>query len=146
MNADNTIEAVITSFNQKSMICEAVESVCRQTIKPVRILVVDDGSTDEMSVSILNELESDRGISVPLEVIRQPNGGVSAAYSQIVAGMQEHGTIPSFASTSRGAVVKELSWNGEKYVLNLTDTNGVLSKYNFTSSDPKSRIIHTKKI
>ena len=79
MNADNTIEAVITSFNQKSMICEAVESVCRQTIKPVRILVVDDGSTDEMSVSILNELESDRGISVPLEVIRQPNGGVSAA-------------------------------------------------------------------
>ncbi len=63
------------------------------------------------------------------------NGGVSAAYSQIVAGMQEHGTIPSFASTSRGAVIKELSWNGEKYVLNLTDTNGVLSKYNFTSSD-----------
>ena len=79
MNADNTIEAVITSFNQKSMIREAVESVCRQTIRPVRILVVDDGSTDEMSVSILNELESDCGISVPLEVIRQPNGGVSAA-------------------------------------------------------------------
>ncbi len=63
------------------------------------------------------------------------NGGVSAAYSQIVAGMQEHGTIPSFASTSRGAVVKELSWNGDKYVLNLTDTNGVLSQYHFTSSD-----------
>lgn len=63
------------------------------------------------------------------------NGGVSAAYSQIVAGMQEHGTIPSFASTNRNAAVKELSWNGEKYVLNLTDTNGVLSQYHFTSSD-----------
>ena len=63
------------------------------------------------------------------------NGGVSAAYSQIVAGMQEHGTIPSFASTDRNAVVKELSWDGDKYVVKLTDTNGVLSKYNFTSSN-----------
>ena len=63
------------------------------------------------------------------------NGGVSAAYSQIVAGMQEHGTIPSFASTDRNAVMKELSWDGDKYVVKLTDTNGVLSKYNFTSSN-----------
>ena len=63
------------------------------------------------------------------------NGGVSAAYSQIVAGMQEHGTIPSFASTSKNAVVKELAWDGDKYAVKLTDTNGVLSKYNFTSSD-----------
>lgn len=63
------------------------------------------------------------------------NSGVSTAYSQIVAGMKEHGTIPSFASTDRNAVVKELEWDGEKYILRLTDTNGVLSKYNFTSSD-----------
>ncbi len=63
------------------------------------------------------------------------NGGVSAAYSQIEAGMQGHGTIPSFASTNRNAAARELSWNGDKYVLNLTDTNGVLSKYNFVSSD-----------
>lgn len=63
------------------------------------------------------------------------NSGVSTAYSQIVAGMQEHGTIPSFASTDRSAVVKELVWDGNNYVLNLTDTNGVLSKYHFTSSD-----------
>ncbi len=63
------------------------------------------------------------------------NSGVSTAYRQIVAGMQEHGTIPSFASTDRNAVVKELAWDGEKYVLSLTDTNGVLSKYHFTSSD-----------
>ncbi len=63
------------------------------------------------------------------------NGGISAAYSQIVAGMQEHGTIPSFASTNKNAVVKELAWDGEKYAVKLTDTNGVLSKYNFTSSD-----------
>ena len=57
------------------------------------------------------------------------NGGVSAAYSQIVAGMQEHGTIPSFASTDRNAVVKELSWDGDRYVVKLTDK--ILCQFHF---------------
>lgn len=79
MNINNDIEAVITSFNQKDMIYEAVQSLCSQTIKPKRIIVVDDGSTDEASIDILNEMETDCKISVPLLVIRQSNRGVSAA-------------------------------------------------------------------
>ena len=77
MNSD--VEVVITSFNQKSMIYEAVHSLCCQTVKPKRIIIVDDGTTDEVSVNILNEIETDRNIPVPLLVIRQSNGGVSAA-------------------------------------------------------------------
>ena len=79
MNINHDVEAVITSFNQKSMIYEAVHSLCCQTIRPKRIMIVDDGSTDEISVHILNELEADRNIPVPLLVIRQSNNGVSAA-------------------------------------------------------------------
>lgn len=37
------VEAVITSFNQGSMILEAVRSLCEQTLLPERILLVDDG-------------------------------------------------------------------------------------------------------
>ena len=73
------IEAVVTSFNQGSMILEAVHSLCRQTMPPARIIIVDDGSTDENSVNILSEIESDSDISVPVSVIRQTNSGVSAA-------------------------------------------------------------------
>lgn len=79
MHNRNDIEAVITSFNQQSMIYEAVQSLCRQTVKPQRILIVDDGSTEEKSKRILNDLESDCEIPVPLTVIRQSNQGVSAA-------------------------------------------------------------------
>ncbi len=79
MNRNSGVEAVVTSFNQKNMIYEAVHSLCRQTVKPERIIVADDGSSDEMSVRILNEIEADRSISVPIQVIRQKNSGVSAA-------------------------------------------------------------------
>lgn len=73
------VEAVVTSFNQGSMILEAVHSLCCQTIPPVRIIVVDDGSTDESSINILNDIKSDSDISVPVMVVQQQNGGVSSA-------------------------------------------------------------------
>lgn len=76
---NHNVEAVITSFNQKSMIYEAVHSLCSQTVRPEKIIIVDDGSTDETSIHILNEIEADRSRPVPLQVIRQSNKGVSVA-------------------------------------------------------------------
>ena len=58
---------------------EAVQSLCEQTLLPARILLVDDGSTDKDSICILKQIESDANWSVPIEILRQPNGGVSAA-------------------------------------------------------------------
>ena len=54
MQINSDIEVVITSFNQKSMIYEAVHSLCCQTIRPKRMIIVDDGSTDETSIDILH--------------------------------------------------------------------------------------------
>lgn len=79
MDKNNDVEVVITSFNQKSMIYEAVHSLCCQTIRPKRIIIVDDGTTDEISVNILKEIETDTNITIPLLVVRQSNSGVSAA-------------------------------------------------------------------
>lgn len=73
------VEAVITSFNQGRMIREAVDSLCGQTMPPARIIIVDDGSTDEESIGILKDIEADEKISVPVTVLRQQNGGVSSA-------------------------------------------------------------------
>lgn len=79
MNINKDLEAVITSYNQKSMIYEAVHSLCGQTILPKRIIIVDDGSTDETSIEVLEKIETDRRLPVPIRIIRQPNSGVSAA-------------------------------------------------------------------
>ena len=73
------IEAVITSCNQGSMILEAVQSVCSQTLLPKRIIIVDDGSTDKYSLDVLNSIKNNSDLSVPITILFQENGGVSAA-------------------------------------------------------------------
>lgn len=73
------IEAVITSYNQGSMILEAVQSLCNQTLIPEKIIIVDDGSTDEYSLNILNEIEKNTDLLIPVVIHYQENGGVSSA-------------------------------------------------------------------
>lgn len=80
MNMDGTdIDAVITSFNQGSMILEAVQSLCSQTTLPQNIIIVDDGSTDGYSLDVLKLIETDPNLSVPVTICFQDNGGVSSA-------------------------------------------------------------------
>lgn len=76
---DLDVDAVITSYNQGSMILEAVQSLCNQTVLPKRIIIVDDGTTDAYSIEILNAIRNDSELSVPIEVVFQENKGVSAA-------------------------------------------------------------------
>lgn len=68
------------------------------------------------------------------------NSGVSTAYKQITDSMKDHDTIPSFASSSKDSAAKELKWDGEKYVLKVKDENGVLSKFDFTSSNSNVKV------
>lgn len=80
------VEAVVTSFNQGSMILEAVESLCAQTMLPQRIIIMDDGSTEENSLSILKAIEKNPNLPIPVNVYYQENSGVSAARN---AGIQK---------------------------------------------------------
>ncbi len=73
------VEAVITSFNQGGMLLDAVHSLCRQTLPPAKIILVDDGSTDKISNRILDQIAMDANLPIPITVIRQLNRGVSAA-------------------------------------------------------------------
>lgn len=68
------------------------------------------------------------------------NSGVAKAYDQIISGMVNHNTIPSFASGSTDSAAQELTWDGKQYVLKVTDTNRVLSKFQFTSSNPDVKV------
>jgi hypothetical protein len=71
---DVKVSVVIPFFNDGSVVEEALGSVRRQSRPVDQIVVVDDGSTDSFSVSVLARLE-DAGVTV----VRQPNEGPGSA-------------------------------------------------------------------
>ena len=61
---------------------------------------------------------------------------IMSHYNRIAESVRTHSTIPSFMKMSEGSASSyEMSWNGSQYVLELTDTNNVLSGCSFSSND-----------
>lgn len=69
---NETVSVIIPTFNRAAWVCEAIDSVLAQSLPPVEIIVVDDGSTDDT----LGRL---RAYDQVISVLSQPNRGVSAA-------------------------------------------------------------------
>jgi glycosyltransferase involved in cell wall biosynthesis len=66
------VSVVIPSYNYGRYVCEAVESVLRQTYQPVEVIVVDDGSTDDTRARL-------EGYRDRIRYVYQSNRGLSAA-------------------------------------------------------------------
>ena len=74
------ITALITVFNEETWITQAVDSLCRQSLVDLEILVIDDGSTDETPQRLA-------AIADPrLRVLRRARMGRAAA---LALGVQE---------------------------------------------------------
>jgi glycosyltransferase involved in cell wall biosynthesis len=74
MNHCPTVSVVIPCFNDGRYLREALQSVFAQTLQPLEILVINDGSTDRGTVKILQSLDLPR-----VRVIHQENRGLAAA-------------------------------------------------------------------
>ncbi|HEX8170316.1 MAG TPA: glycosyltransferase family A protein [Thermoanaerobaculia bacterium] len=69
------VTIVIPVYNRPALLRRAVASALAQTYRPIEIVIVDDGSTDE-TPQVAAELERAHDEVI---VIRQPNGGPGAA-------------------------------------------------------------------
>jgi glycosyltransferase involved in cell wall biosynthesis len=67
-----SISVVIPCYNAAPFLRQALDSVFGQTLQPVDVVLVDDGSTDD-SVAIAE------AAGYPVQIIRQPNQGPSIA-------------------------------------------------------------------
>ena len=68
------VTVVITCFNLGAYLHEAIASAAAQTLRSLRIVVVDDGSQDAFTRLLLDQWPYDG-----VELIRTPNRGVAAA-------------------------------------------------------------------
>jgi glycosyltransferase involved in cell wall biosynthesis len=73
---DNLVSTIIPVYNRPAMLKDAVESVIGQTYRPVEVIIVDDGSTDETPAA---GQELRRRFPDQVFVLRQDNAGVGTA-------------------------------------------------------------------
>lgn len=66
------ISVVIPVYNRRDAVGDAVRSALAQTLPPLEVLVIDDGSTD-------GSADAAAGLGEPVRVLRTPNRGPSAA-------------------------------------------------------------------
>ncbi len=68
------VSVIIPCYNQGSYVSEAVDSVLAQTYRDLEIIIVNDGSTDEKTNTILEALNRDK-----TRVLKTTNQGLAAA-------------------------------------------------------------------
>lgn len=68
------VSVIIPTYNHRDYVVQAIESVRRQTVTPVQIIVINDGSPDDTD-AVLRPL-ADTGV---IEYVRQANTGQAAA-------------------------------------------------------------------
>jgi len=78
LDALNPVSVIIPVYNGEKYLAEAIESVLAQTLPPLEIIVVDDGSTDASA-------DIARGFGDPVRVESQPHGGIAPARNRGVA-------------------------------------------------------------
>lgn len=68
------VSVVIPCYNQGAFLIEAIDSVLAQTFVDFEIVVVDDGSTDSETISILDRIDNPQ-----IKILRTDNGGLAMA-------------------------------------------------------------------
>ena len=69
------VSIVIPCYNQSQWVGEAITSCLNQTVKPIEIIVVDDGST----ISLDKEIKFYHNKDIPVILLSKKNGGLSSA-------------------------------------------------------------------
>src|SRR5690349_6466782 len=78
MTQNHDIAVVIPCFNHANVLRRTLEALCRQTLKPKEVVVVDDGSVDQPEI-IVQEFKS----RLPIEFLRfETNRGAPAARNE----------------------------------------------------------------
>lgn len=84
-----TVSIVIPCYNAGTHLTEAVESAVAQTWPAVEVIVVDDGSTDQTTLDILDEPSWPR-----TRIYRQHNAGPAAARNRAIREAQGDYILP----------------------------------------------------
>ena len=110
-----------------------------RTMKTLLGRIMQYGYQGNLSLDWRSQNEADPGSADAVKSVYRTSHPLysrfSAYYDSIETSVKKHTVVPSFMDRSEEAAqTVELSWDGGRYTATLTDTNGVLGEYAFSSA------------
>jgi glycosyltransferase involved in cell wall biosynthesis len=75
---NKSITVLIPAYNAAAFIVKALDSIRLQTLLPSKVIVINDGSTDNTG-AVISKWQQQNELPFELQLITQKNGGMSAA-------------------------------------------------------------------
>jgi glycosyltransferase involved in cell wall biosynthesis len=136
----SSISAVVPTFNDARRLADALNSIVQQTLRPVEIVVADDGS-DDGTEQVVGEFAAVQAGTVSVRYLRLParsgvvaarNEGISVARGEWIANCDSDDVWAPTKLERQAAFIRD--WQGDQRIAllgthgyNMSDTGKVIS-------------------
>lgn len=79
MEGQNSVSVVIPVYNRSELIVRCLDSVRRQSFRPLRIIVVDNNSSDSTAETVREWIMRNEDPTLRIDLLSEPTPGASAA-------------------------------------------------------------------
>lgn len=93
---NNMVSVIMPCYNDGKYICEAIDSIKEQTYKEWELIIIDDGSDDEYTISVIDSFEDDRIKILHTDHLRPAgarNRGIEMACGKYILPLDSDDTI-----------------------------------------------------
>ena len=76
-NINKKTSVIITTYNDAEFLKRLIPSVLNQSLKPLEVIIIDDGSFDDYAEKIISSYRDNT--EIPIKFLKKENGGPSSA-------------------------------------------------------------------